>query len=65
MYVILVATWICKNGDYEPYCLLYGAQCLPDLLHRCCRLPLEFIAKKNFDLELQLINASLIYTMIA
>ena len=37
----------------------WRGQYLPDMLHECHQLPLEFIACKTFDSELQLINTGL------
>ena len=44
VFLLLTTTQIYKNGHYEPCCAFHGAQYLPDLLHKCCQLPLEFIA---------------------
>ena len=54
-----VCTEIYKHGDYKPHCQFHVIQYLADVLRKCRQLPLEFIAQKNFDSELQLINASL------
>ena len=58
--LLLATTRIYKNGDYELQRPFHGAQNLLDLLHECRQLPLEFIAQKNFDSELQQINAGLV-----
>ena len=45
--LLLAITRIYKNSDYEPRCPFHGTQYLPDLLHECRQLSLEFIAQKT------------------
>ena len=40
-------TRIYKNGDYKSRCPFHSTQYLPDLLHKCRQLPLEFIVPKT------------------
>ena len=44
--VLFATTKIYKNGDFEPRRPFHSAQYLPDLLHECRQLSLEFIAWK-------------------
>ena len=64
-FLLLATTQIYKNDDYKPHCPFYGAQYIPDLLHECHKLPLEFISSLiNFDSELQLINSGLVQSPV-